>query len=66
MLVIGNFQLISFRGELCIRGYWSTPDGLAKSQLVEWFERQIDKIGLSDLKESLYFPQSAGKSWSLL
>ncbi|XP_044468047.1 protein COFACTOR ASSEMBLY OF COMPLEX C SUBUNIT B CCB2, chloroplastic isoform X2 [Mangifera indica] len=59
--------LISFRGELCIRGYWSTPDGLAKSQLVEWFERQIEKIGLSDLKESLYFPQSADSGiWEML
>ncbi|KAJ0099856.1 hypothetical protein Patl1_20071 [Pistacia atlantica] len=59
--------LISFRGELCIRGYWNTPDGSSKTQLVEWFERQIEKIGLSDLKESLYFPQSADSGlWKML
>ncbi|KAJ0042213.1 hypothetical protein Pint_17387 [Pistacia integerrima] len=59
--------LISFRGELCIRGYWNTLDGSSKTQLVEWFERQIEKIGLSDLKESLYFPQSADSGlWEML
>lgn len=55
------FQLISVRGELCVRGYWSSPDGASKVQVIEWFARQTEKIGLSDLRDSLYFPQIAGK-----
>ncbi|KAK9178750.1 hypothetical protein WN943_027943 [Citrus x changshan-huyou] len=59
--------LISIRGELCVRGYWQTPDGASKTQLLEWFERQIENIGLSDLKDSLYFPQSADAGqWEML
>ncbi|TXG70855.1 hypothetical protein EZV62_005790 [Acer yangbiense] len=51
--------LISIRGELCIRGYWNSPNGVSKTQVLEWFERQIEKIGISDLNDSLYFPQIA-------
>ncbi|XP_048138367.1 protein COFACTOR ASSEMBLY OF COMPLEX C SUBUNIT B CCB2, chloroplastic isoform X1 [Rhodamnia argentea] len=50
--------LISIRGELCIRGYWRTPDDVSKGHVLDWFEEQIQKIGLSDLKDTLYFTQS--------
>ncbi|KAL5811140.1 hypothetical protein ACOSQ4_027708 [Xanthoceras sorbifolium] len=59
--------LISIRGELCIRGYWNSPNGVSKTQVLEWLERQIEKIGLSDLKDSLYFPQIADDEvWEML
>ena len=55
-----NFQLISIRGALCMRGYWNTPDDVSKARVLDWVEKEIEKIGLSDLKDTLYFPQSAG------
>ncbi|XP_021691371.2 protein COFACTOR ASSEMBLY OF COMPLEX C SUBUNIT B CCB2, chloroplastic isoform X1 [Hevea brasiliensis] len=59
--------LISIQGELCVRGYWSTPDNLSKTQLLDWFKRQIENIGLFDLKETLYFPQiSESGLWEML
>ena len=54
-------QLISVRGELCTRGYWNTPTDLPKSNLLEWFAAQIEEIGLSDVKSTLYFSQVSGK-----
>lgn len=51
--------VISVQGALCVRGYWKTPDDVSKSCLLDWFGRQIEKIGLSDLRDSLYFPQRA-------
>ncbi|KAK1553981.1 hypothetical protein Q3G72_006128 [Acer saccharum] len=59
--------LISIRGELCIRGYWNSPNSVSKTQVLEWFERQIEKIGISDLNDSLYFPQIADDEvWEML
>ncbi|KAJ4706088.1 Protein COFACTOR ASSEMBLY OF COMPLEX C SUBUNIT B CCB2 chloroplastic [Melia azedarach] len=59
--------LISIRGELCMRGYWNTPDGASKTQVLQWFDRQIERIGLSDLKDGLYFPQGADAGqWEML
>lgn len=55
-----NLQLISIRGALCVRGYWNTPGDVSKARVLEWVEREIEKIGLSDLKDTLYFPQRAG------
>ncbi|XP_020540739.1 protein COFACTOR ASSEMBLY OF COMPLEX C SUBUNIT B CCB2, chloroplastic isoform X2 [Jatropha curcas] len=51
--------LISIQGGLCVRGYWKTPDNLSKAQLLDWFLKQIDSIGLFDLRDTLYFPQTA-------
>ncbi|KAK9293339.1 hypothetical protein L1049_021331 [Liquidambar formosana] len=51
--------LISIRDALCARGYWNTPDNVSKVRMLDWFEKQIEQIGLSDLKDTLYFPQSA-------
>ena len=43
-----------------MRGYWNTPDDVSKARVLDWVEKEIEKIGLSDLKDTLYFPQSAG------
>ncbi|KAK2653774.1 hypothetical protein Ddye_013630 [Dipteronia dyeriana] len=59
--------LISIQGELCIRGYWNSPNGVSKTEVLEWFEKQIEKIGISDLNDSLYFPQIADDEvWEML
>ncbi|MCL7031849.1 hypothetical protein MKW94_009348 [Papaver nudicaule] len=59
--------LISVQGALCVRGYWNSPESASKPQILEWLESQIQQIGLSDLKEPLYFPQGADSSvWEML
>ncbi|KAI3876175.1 hypothetical protein MKW98_029127 [Papaver atlanticum] len=59
--------LISAQGALCVRGYWNSPDSASKAQILEWLERQIQQIGLSDLKDTLYFPQGADSAvWEML
>ncbi|KAJ8771437.1 hypothetical protein K2173_026614 [Erythroxylum novogranatense] len=59
--------LICVEGELCVRGYWNTPDNYSKAELPDWFKRQIEIIGLSDLKDPLYFPKTAEfQSWEML
>ncbi|KAM7272577.1 hypothetical protein ACFE04_027240 [Oxalis oulophora] len=59
--------LISASGELCIRGYWNLPDNVSKDQLLDWFGKQVEKLGLSDFKETVYFPQSSDSElWEIL
>ncbi|KAM6587003.1 hypothetical protein CsatA_009608 [Cannabis sativa] len=61
--------LTSIQGELCVRGYWNTPIGMSKTKtnLLDWFTQQIEKIGISDLKDTLYFPQiSESELWEML
>ncbi|XP_059452101.1 protein COFACTOR ASSEMBLY OF COMPLEX C SUBUNIT B CCB2, chloroplastic isoform X2 [Corylus avellana] len=59
--------LISVQGELCARGYWNIPEKVSKANLLDWFERQIERIGLKDLKDTLYFPQSSDSVlWEML
>ncbi|KAK6926286.1 Cofactor assembly of complex C subunit B, CCB2/CCB4 [Dillenia turbinata] len=61
--------LILLGDVLCVRGYWDTPEDVSKAQLLDWFKRQIVQIGLSDLKEALYFPKTEGKDsklWKVL
>ncbi|CAI0546983.1 unnamed protein product [Linum tenue] len=61
--------LISIQGELCVRGYWNVPydNGTAKAPILDWFQRQIENIGLGDLKDVLYFPQVPGSElWEML
>ncbi|KAK9143521.1 hypothetical protein Syun_012921 [Stephania yunnanensis] len=48
--------LISVQDSLCVRGYWSLPEDASKDQMLDWFNRQIRKAGLLDLKDALYFP----------
>ncbi|KAJ6761300.1 PROTEIN COFACTOR ASSEMBLY OF COMPLEX C SUBUNIT B CCB2 CHLOROPLASTIC [Salix purpurea] len=59
--------LISIRGELCVRGYWKTPDNMSKDEVLGWFKEQIENIGLSDVKETLYFPRTTeSEIWEML
>ncbi|XP_022141092.1 protein COFACTOR ASSEMBLY OF COMPLEX C SUBUNIT B CCB2, chloroplastic isoform X3 [Momordica charantia] len=52
--------LIQIRGELCVRGYWNSPNDICGADLVAWFEEQLQSIGLSALNDDLYFPQISG------
>ncbi|KAF8379425.1 hypothetical protein HHK36_028860 [Tetracentron sinense] len=59
--------LISIQDALCVRGYWNTPEDVSKASIIDWFKRQIDQLGLSDLKDTLYFPQSPDSGlWVML
>ncbi|OVA14166.1 Membrane bound O-acyl transferase [Macleaya cordata] len=59
--------LISAQGALCVRGYWNSPEDASKAQILDWLERKIQEIGLSDLKETLYFAQGADSAvWEML
>jgi hypothetical protein len=60
MFIVSISQLISIQGELCVRGYWKTPDKMSKDEVLDWFKEQIENIGLSDVKDTLYFPQTTG------
>ncbi|XP_062153578.1 protein COFACTOR ASSEMBLY OF COMPLEX C SUBUNIT B CCB2, chloroplastic isoform X2 [Alnus glutinosa] len=59
--------LISIQGELCARGYWNIPEKVSKANILDWFEGQIERIGLKNLKDTLYFPQSSDSVlWEML
>ncbi|GKD59883.1 protein cofactor assembly of complex C subunit B CCB2, chloroplastic [Tanacetum coccineum] len=61
--------LISVDDVLCVRGYWNTPKNmdLSKDKAVEWFKEQMQRIGLFDLTNTLYFPQrSDSEIWKML
>ncbi|KAE8705306.1 putative dihydrodipicolinate reductase 3 [Hibiscus syriacus] len=47
------------QGALCIRGYWNLPDGVSKDNVLDWVKSNIEETGLSELTDTLYFPQSA-------
>ncbi|KAE8681482.1 hypothetical protein F3Y22_tig00111330pilonHSYRG01050 [Hibiscus syriacus] len=51
--------LILAQGALCIRGYWNLPDGVSKDNVLDWVKSNIEETGLSELTDTLYFPQSA-------
>ncbi|KAK4799633.1 hypothetical protein SAY86_024998 [Trapa natans] len=51
--------LLTVGGEMCIRGYWNTPSQVSRANLIDWFNKQIQNTGLSDLKDVLYFPQDS-------
>ena len=56
-------QIISIQDELCVRGYWSIPDDVSKPNVLDWFEKQIKSIGISNLKETFYLPQIEGSNY---
>ncbi|CAI0404233.1 unnamed protein product [Linum tenue] len=62
--------LISIQGELCVRGYWNVPyaEDAEKAPVLDWFRRQIENIGLGNLKDVLYFPQvpAGSELWEML
>ncbi|KAK1262609.1 hypothetical protein QJS04_geneDACA000956 [Acorus gramineus] len=49
--------LISVENSLCVRGYWNSPENASKDELLNWFEKQTQQIGFSDLNDTLYIPQ---------
>ncbi|XP_028797444.1 protein COFACTOR ASSEMBLY OF COMPLEX C SUBUNIT B CCB2, chloroplastic isoform X1 [Neltuma alba] len=52
--------LISIQGAICARGYWNIPEeNSSKESLLGWFQEKVEKVGLFDLKDTLYFPQEA-------
>nr|XP_043633797.1 protein COFACTOR ASSEMBLY OF COMPLEX C SUBUNIT B CCB2, chloroplastic [Erigeron canadensis] len=61
--------LISIHDVLCVRGYWNTPNGIdfSKDKAVDWFKEQIQLNGLSNLRDTLYFPQKTDTEiWEML
>ncbi|KAM7504714.1 hypothetical protein LguiB_003618 [Lonicera macranthoides] len=59
--------LISTQEALCIRGYWNTPEDVSKVHALDWFKKQIQSIGISNLKDVLYFPQTTDSDlWEML
>ncbi|KAL3503913.1 hypothetical protein ACH5RR_033754, partial [Cinchona calisaya] len=59
--------LILMQDAFCVRGYWNAPKHISKEQVIGWFEIQINKIGLSNMKETLYFPQAEDTElWEML
>ncbi|KAI3808834.1 hypothetical protein L1987_24796 [Smallanthus sonchifolius] len=61
--------LISVHDVLCVRGYWNTPKSmdLSKDRAVEWFKEQMQRVGLFNLTDTLYFPQrSDSELWEML
>ncbi|PIN06847.1 hypothetical protein CDL12_20595 [Handroanthus impetiginosus] len=51
--------LISVEDALCVRGYWKTPKDLSKENVPNWFREQIQRIGFSNLKDTVYFQPDA-------
>lgn len=49
------YLCLSLQDALCVRGYWNTPEDVSKGDALDWFQKQIQRIGLSDLKDTLYF-----------
>ncbi|KAM2335656.1 hypothetical protein ACFX1X_013293 [Malus domestica] len=59
--------MISVQNELCIRGYWNIPDEVSKANALGWLEKQIESVGISDLKETLYLSQIEDSGlWEML
>ncbi|XP_031494051.1 protein COFACTOR ASSEMBLY OF COMPLEX C SUBUNIT B CCB2, chloroplastic [Nymphaea colorata] len=59
--------LIFVQDLLCVRGYWNVPADFSKERLLQWFKIKIEDIGLLELKDTLYFPQSIdSEAWGAL
>ncbi|XP_031095300.1 uncharacterized protein LOC115999599 [Ipomoea triloba] len=58
--------LISTQDALCVRGYWTTPQDVSKADVCDWFEKQIQKLGLFNLEDTLYFPQATDSQFKEL
>ncbi|OMO86009.1 hypothetical protein CCACVL1_09872 [Corchorus capsularis] len=59
--------LILAQGQLCVRGYWDVPDVVSKDDLLDWFKSKVEETGLSDLTDTLYFPQVGdAEFWRML
>ncbi|CAN6306100.1 unnamed protein product [Urochloa humidicola] len=51
--------LIAVGDMLCARGYWDPPADTSKYAMIEWFKSQMQKVGLPNLRDTLYFPNSS-------
>ncbi|KAI9077010.1 hypothetical protein K1719_028351 [Acacia pycnantha] len=59
--------LISIRGDICARGYWNIPaENSSKESLLGWFQEKAEKLGLFNLKDTLYFSQEADSEFQEL
>ncbi|CAI9762395.1 unnamed protein product [Fraxinus pennsylvanica] len=52
-------MFIVVQDALCVRGYWNTPRDVSKENALDWFKKQIQRFGFSNLKDTIYFPQVA-------
>ncbi|RLN41376.1 protein COFACTOR ASSEMBLY OF COMPLEX C SUBUNIT B CCB2, chloroplastic [Panicum miliaceum] len=50
--------LIAIGDLFCVRGYWDPPANTSKYAMIEWFKSQMQQVGLVDLRDTLYFPNS--------
>ncbi|CAA2981565.1 Hypothetical predicted protein [Olea europaea subsp. europaea] len=48
---------------LCVRGYWNTPRDVSKENALDWFRRQTQRFGFSNLKDTIYLPQVIPNCW---
>lgn len=58
--------LISVRDELCVRGYWNVLEDASKPEILDWFKKAIQDVGLSNLSDTLYYPQGTDRFAGML
>ncbi|PAN48849.1 hypothetical protein PAHAL_9G410100 [Panicum hallii] len=51
--------LIAIGDVFCVRGFWDPPANTSKYAIIEWFKSQMQQVGLVDLRDNLYFPNSS-------
>ncbi|PUZ40446.1 hypothetical protein GQ55_9G425000 [Panicum hallii var. hallii] len=51
--------LIAIGDVFCVRGFWDPPANTSKYAMIEWFKSQMQQVGLVDLRDNLYFPNSS-------
>jgi len=51
--------LMAIGDVFCVRGYWDPPANTSKYAMIEWFKSQMQQVGLVDLRDNLYFPNSS-------
>ncbi|XP_076928800.1 protein COFACTOR ASSEMBLY OF COMPLEX C SUBUNIT B CCB2, chloroplastic-like isoform X2 [Bidens hawaiensis] len=64
-----SISLITVSDVLCVRGYWNTPKNMdiSKDRAIDWFKEQIQRVGLVNLTDMLYFPKrSDSELWDML
>jgi len=59
-------QLMAIGDVFCVRGYWDPPANTSKYAMIEWFKSQMQQVGLVDLRDNLYFPNSSGKCTTIV
>ncbi|KAL9163393.1 hypothetical protein ABFS82_06G037500 [Erythranthe guttata] len=54
--------LVSVGDVICVRGYWNTPKALSKEDIPDWFTKQSQMVGFSNLTDTMYLQQAAAGS----